>query len=280
MSLKSFKRSSLASAVAAVLALSSLTHTPQVQALPVFDAANLFEAIIQELNQLEQIAADEIAYIQQLKEYRLQLEALKQLPGNIRNDVKDHLKRQLLKNVRDYGKSIMNKTSTQSSDSSTYYVVAEDIVSAGMDSEAPRSLAKTSMDLVRLGMKPGKESGMGRDTHVDRMHFDRILDDLRQVAIARENSENRGQQANEIARQMAAMPDNNTVGAIQLLSAQNALAYAQNEDLIKAQTTLMKSQQEAEIRLLVEKEAARKRELARLTKIRTETQQTNVQMVP
>lgn len=280
LSLASFKRSALASAVAAVMAVSGTMYTPPAQAFPVFDITNFLQALLDELTQLDMLYEQELAHLQQLREYRLQLENLKQLPGSIRNEIKDNLKRQLLNNVQDYGRSLLNKTATQNPNAGSYYVVAEDILALAMDRDVPRTLAKTTLDLVRLGMKPGKDSGLGRDSHVDRMHFDRIMDDLRQIALSRHNAENRGEQANVIAKRMAEMSDNNTVGAIQLLSAQNSLSYAQNEDLIKAQAAMMKAQQENEVRLLVEKEAARKHELNRLAKIRAETQQTNVQMVP
>ncbi len=280
LSIKTFKRSTLTAALAAAVAFPSLTYSPPVQAIPVYDAVNFFQMLLDELTQLEHLAQQELAHLQQLREYRLQLENLKQLPGNIRNDIKDNLRRQLLQNVRDYGRSMLNKVNTQNPSSGSYYVIAEDIVSTAMGRDVPRTLASTTLDLVGLGMKPGRDSAIGRDTYVDRMQFDRVMDDLRQLAMTRQNSEDREGRANEIAGQMANLSDNNTVGALQLLSAQNSLTYAQQEDLIKAQAALLKATQEAEMRLLVEKEAQRKAELKRLSKLRDEVQQTNVDMVP
>ena len=132
----------------------------------------------------------------------------------------------------------------------------------------PRSAARTDADLSALGLKPGQDTSFGRDNYHDRQQYDRVMDDMRQVALTRQNSEQRAQQANQIAREMERLPDNNTVGAIQLLSAQNTLTYAQNEDLIKSQAAVLKNQQEAQLRLLVEKEELRKRELERLQKVR------------
>lgn len=279
-SLHAFKRSLLVRSLGTVLALSAVVCAPPASAQwAVIDPANLVESILQEINQLEQIAGDRAAAVQQLREYKLELENLKQLPGNLRNEVKDELRRQLLSNVRDYGRSVLNKMNTQDPNSGSYYVVAEDIVSTGIGN-VPRTTASTDVDLINLGIAPGQNSGIGRDVAVDRQHYDRVMDDMRQVAVTRKNSEYRETKANHIAQGMANLKDNNTVGALQLMSAQNSLTYAQNEDLVKVQAAILKNEQENQLRQLVAKEQARKQELSRLQKLRTEPQVTNIDMTP
>lgn len=233
----------------------------------VIDGANLGQAILDEYNQLEQIGLQYKDELQQLENYKLQIKNLQKLGGTMRADVRDRLERQLLNNIKDYGRSLINKSAMVDANSDSYYVVTEEIVNASIGN-VPRSAARTDADLSALGLKPGQDTSFGRDNYHDRQQYDRVMDDMRQVALTRQNSEQRAQQANQIAREMERLPDNNTVGAIQLLSAQNTLTYAQNEDLIKSQAAVLKNQQEAQLRLLVEKEELRKRELERLQKVR------------
>ena len=233
----------------------------------VFDVANFGKAIAAEFNQLEQISLQNADALQQLQDYKLQLQNLQKLGGTLRADVRERLEQQLLNNVRDYGRSLLNKSATIDANSDSYYVVNEEIVNAGIGN-VPRTTARTDADLAALGLKPGQETSIGRDNYRDRQQYERVMDDMRQVALTRQNAEQRAQHANQIAQQMERLPDNNTVGAIQLLSAQNTLTYAQNEDLIKTQAAVLKDQQEAQMRLLVEKEELRTRELQRLQKLR------------
>lgn len=244
----------------------------------VFDPANLTEAIVQEINQLDQLAMQNTDAIQQLTNYKLQLQNLQQLPGSVRGDVKDRLQKQLLGNVKDFGRSLLNKNATNNPNSASYYVQAEDIINVGIG-DVPRTTASTDTELSSLGMTTGRDSSFGRDNSRDRMQYDRVMDDMRQVALTRQNADDRAVQANQVTGEMAKLSDNNTVGAIQLLSAQNTLAYAQNEDLLKTQSAMLKNQQEAQMRLLVEKEEYRKRELARLAKIKASVPVTDVRMV-
>jgi P-type conjugative transfer protein TrbJ len=261
----------LPSAAATLLSIPLLSVTPCAQAQwIVHDPAALIEAIIHEFNQLDQIALQNAQVLQQLKDYRLQLQNLQQLPGNVRNGVKDNLTRQLLNNVKDYGRSVLNKTSTQDPNSDSYYVVAEDLLSTSIGT-VPRTVESTDLDLIALGMPQGRDSSIGQGVYNDRHQYDRVLDDLRQVALTRKNSSDRAVQANAITEQMAGLSDNNTVGAIQLLSAQNALAYGQQEDLIKNQTALLKNMNEEQARVLAAREEQRRRELARLARVRADT---------
>lgn len=252
------------SAFALCLALTAPTAQAQ---WAVLDTPNLAQAILEELNQLEQITLQNADAVQQLQHYKLQLQNLQKLGGTLRADVRERLERQLINNVRDYGRSLLNKSATIDANSDSYYVVNEEIVNAGIGN-VPRTTIRTDADLTALGLKPGQETSIGRDNYRDRQQYERVMDDMRQVALTRQNAEQRAQHANQIAQQMERLPDNNTVGAIQLLSAQNTLTYAQNEDLIKTQAAVLKDQQEAQLRLLVEKEELRTRELQRLQKLR------------
>lgn len=263
--------------VAAGLALALASPAAFAQ-WTVFDPANLGEAIVQEINQLDQLGLQNADAIQQLQNYKLQLQNLQQLPGSVRGDVKNHLQKQLLGNVTDFGRSLLNKNATNNPNSASYYVQAEDIVNVGIGA-VPRTTASTDAELASLGIGTGQDSGFGRDNSRDRMQYDRVMDDMRQVALTRQNADDRAVQANQVTNEMTKLSDNNTVGAIQLLSAQNSLAYAQNEDLLKTQSAMLKNQQEAQMRLLVEKEEYRKLELARLAKIKASVPVTNVQMV-
>lgn len=251
--------------VASALCL-SLTMPAAHAQWAVIDGANLMQAVLDEYNQLDQIAMQNKDALQQLENYKLQIKNLEQLGGTVRADVRDRLARQLRNNIKDYGRSLLNNSVTVDPNSDSYYVVTEEIVNAGIG-DVPRTTAQTNADLSALGLKPGQETSFGRDNYRDRQQYDRVMDDMRQVALTRQNSEQRGQQANQIASDMVALKSNNTVGAIQLLSAQNTLTYAQNEDLIKAQSTALKNEQEAQLRLLVEKEELRKLQLQRLQKV-------------
>lgn len=274
--LTKFNAARIAISLAAVLSVSNASAQ-----LTVWDPGNYYEAVIQELNQLDQIAIQNAQQLQQLTDYRLQLQNLQQLSGSLRGDVKQRLAQQLLGNVQDFGRSLLNKTSTKDPNSGSYYVQAEDIISTGIGS-VPRSTAATDVDLGAVGLGTGQQSEIGRDAYKDRQQYDRVMDDVRQVAMMRKNSEERATQANAVANEMARLPDNNTVGAIQLLSAQNSLAYAQQEDLLKNQAAALKEAQERQLRVLVEKEELRKRELDRLAKVRANasTPAPTVKMIP
>lgn len=245
----------------------------------VIDPAVLGQAILEEINQLEHIVLTNGMSIQQLKDFRLQLQNLQKLEGSLRNDVKNQLKQQLLNNVRDYGRSMLNHATTLDPNSSTYYTNADDIVRTSIG-DVPRTTTATDADLANLGLATGQGSSIGASAYRDRQQYERVMDDMRQVAQTRSNSENRAVQANAISEKMSKLDDNNTVGAIQLLAAQNALVYGQNEDAVKTQAAVLKNNQEEQLRALTEREALRKRELARLSKALAEPQAPVINMIP
>lgn len=265
---------------AMMVAVTMVLHAPHAAAQWIVnDPVNYVENLIHSINQLDQLAVLNAQQLQQLQDYRLQLLNLQKLGGNLRQGVQTNVGQQLLGNVNDYGRSLRNQTSTRNPNSSSYYIQAEDIVSTSIG-DVPRTTAATDVDLGSVGLGRGQQSGIGRAAFQDRQQYDRVMDDVRQGAITRQNSETRAVQANALAGQMATLGDNNTVGAIQLLSAQNSLAYAQQEDLIKNQAALLKDSQERQLRELVEKEAFRKRELERLSKLKAENINPAVNMVP
>jgi hypothetical protein len=243
----------------------------------VYDGANWYENMLQQINQLDQLRELVGANKQQLIDYKLQLDNLKRLPGALRSEVKTRLRKQLEKNIKDYGKSLLNKTSTQDPESDSYYVLADDIVGKSIG-EMPKEDTYLQSDLRAVGLS--ESASIAKKNQIDRMHYERVTDDMRQVAVMRKNAEYRSAQANAIAEQMADLPDNNTVGAIQLLSAQNALSYAQNEDLLRSQGALLRNAQEQQLRQLNEAEAARRRELDRLARNKRTPIPTAVNMVP
>lgn len=271
-------KSKIASLISALL-ISGFAPSIATAQWVVIDPAVLGKAIMQEINQLEQIAISSGMNLQQLKDYRLQLQNLQMMEKTLRNDVKNQLKLQLLNNIRDYGRSNLNRTSTLDPNSNSYYVNAESVVKTSIGN-VPRTTAATDADLSNLGMATGQNTAIGMSSYRDRQQYDRVMDDMRQVALTRSNAESRSTQANAINTKMASLEDNNTVGAIQLLAAQNALTYAQNEDSIKTQAALLKNTQEEQLRALADREATRKRELDRLAKARAERAAPVVNMTP
>ncbi|WP_395398722.1 hypothetical protein ACHMW6_00170 (plasmid) [Pseudoduganella sp. UC29_106] len=218
--------------------------------LPVFDYANLAEAILQELNQIEQLGQLNMQTLQQLKDYRLQLQNLQQLKGQVRDEVKQRLQQQLLSNVRDYGRSLMSKSVTADPNAGSYYRLSDDIVSTSIGG-VPRSAAETKSNALRVGLS--QDSAMTLEASRDRMQYDRVQDNMRQVALTRANAERRAEQANAVTKEMSQLKENNTVGALHVLAAQNSIAYAQGEDSIKTQTTLLQNMEEQRTRLLTER---------------------------
>lgn len=232
------------------------TNSAFAQGVPVYDYAAIVEALNQELNQLNQLK-------QQLVDYKLNLENLKKLDGTIRNEIQGNVQNQLKNNVSDFGISDLNTIPTTSSDAGVFYSQAESVLKRNVGN-LPYTEGALIGEMTSAGMDAGEENGMFQTGKVDRKKYERVLDDMRQVALTRKNAENRALQANNITAEMANLDSNNTVGAIQLLAAQNALLYAQNEDAIKNQAAILKTAQEAQARELIEAQASREKEIKRL----------------
>lgn len=229
------------------------------QGMPVIDAASIAEALIQEANQLDQLK-------QQYKDYKLQIENLEKLDENLRRNVLLYIQSQLRNNINDYGVSELNRLPKLFSSANTFYAAADSILTNQIG-KVPATRLQVIEAMNSIGLDSSNPDGMLQDATVDRKKYERILDDIRQVSLTRANAENRSAQANEITTKMASLDSNNTVGAIQLLAAQNSLSYAQMEDLIKNQATIIKNIQEEQARLLIENQKSRDKELKRIKKM-------------
>lgn len=236
------------SAIIAV-ALSGIFHAPvQAQGIPVIDVASIVEALNQELNQLNQLK-------QQLIDYQMQVQNLQKLNGPIRGNVANNVKLQLNSNNRDFGISGTNSIARMDADPTKFYRNAETTLKSTVGA-APYTAAKLQQETADIGGVNAHP-----DALVDRERYDAMLDDMRQVSLARQNSEARTTQASAIADEMANLDSGNTVGAIQLLAAQNSLSYAQMEDLIKNQLLLLKNEQEKKAKELADAQKIREKQI-------------------
>ena len=240
----------------------SFSELVNAQGIPTYDNMNFINMLKSELNELNQIQ-------QQLTDYQLQLKNLSKLEGTIRNDVLNNVVNQLKNNVNDYGVSELNGVVRANSDPSVYYQQTDSLLKNNIGN-TPYDTSTLTNQATNVGLDTTNSAGLYASGVADRKQYERVLDDMRQVSVTRSNSENRQAQANNITQQMATLDSNNTVGALQLVAAQNSLAYAQNEDLIKNQATLIKIQQEQEARRLIENQKAREKELARLNDLKQE----------
>ena len=229
------------------------------QGAPVIDAASIIEQLVQQLNQLNQLR-------QQYIEYKLQIQNLEKLDENLRRNVLIYIQSQLRNNINDYGISELNGLPKLSSSVNTFYGNAETILTNNIG-RVPATRQQTIEAMNGIGLDVNNPDGLLQGATIDRKKYERILDDMRQVSLTRSNAESRSTQANEITAKMASLDSNNTVGAIQLLAAQNSLSYAQMEDLIKNQAALIKNMQEEQARLLIENQKSRDKELKRIKKM-------------
>jgi len=232
------------------------------QGMPVIDIASIIEAIVQQGHQLSQLR-------QQYEDYRLQIQNLEKLDDNLRRQVLAQIQNQLRNNINDFGVSELNKLPKLSSNGGVFYSGAENILTENIG-KVPATRAQTISDMNSIGLDSSNPDGMLRGATVERKQYERILDDMRQVALTRSNAEARAVQANQITEKMASLESNNTVGAIQLLAAQNSLSYAQMEDLIKNQAAIIKNTQEDQARVLIENQKSRDKELKRIKKLQEE----------
>lgn len=235
--------------------------------IPVTDLINRAEMLIQELNQLDQLDEMYKQTLQQLIDYKLQLQNLQKLGGPVRANVQTNVKNQLANNVNDFGISNLNGIPKMDSAAGTFYTNADALLNKQIG-QTQGSEAEVRNDMQSVGLDSSKTNSMATDARINKEKYDRVLDDMRQVALTRKNSEERAKQANEITAKMAELDDNNTVGAIQLLAAQNSLAYAQTEDLIKNQAAILKNSQEQQARQTIEDNKVRQKELDRLKKLK------------
>lgn len=253
-------------AAACALAIAAAPVSSNAAGIPTIDISAIVEMLVQELNQLDQLEQLNSQSLQQLIDYRLTLQNLQQLPGDIRAQVQQAVLGQLQNVVSDFGVSKLNEVVTLNPNSSNFYTSADETIRDTMG-DAPMSADEFEQNLQAMGINKSDASFLRNSANLDRNQYRRVLDDMRQVALNRQNSQRRAQVANNISQQMANLGDNNTVGAIQLLSAQNSLKYAQDEDLLKTQNSILKNMQEQQARLLAERAAEQRKELARVQKV-------------
>jgi hypothetical protein len=250
-----------------IAASSALVTQVSFAQIPVTDLVNKAELIVQQLNQLDQLDEMYQQTLQQLIDYKLQLQNLQKLAGPARANVQTNVKNQLANNVNDFGVSNLNGIPKMDSAAGTFYTKADALLVKQIG-QTQGSESDVRNDMQSVGLDSSKANSMATDARINKEKYDRVLDDLRQVALTRKNSEERAKQANEITAKMAELEDNNTVGAIQLLAAQNSLAYLQTEDLIKNQAVILKNTQEQQARQTIEDNKVRQKELDRLKKLK------------
>ncbi|RZI40356.1 hypothetical protein EGT07_23730 [Herbaspirillum sp. HC18] len=261
-------------AVFAGLSLASMgaivPQSAHASGIPVVDVAAIAQLIVDQISQNLQYGEQAAQTLQMYTDYALQLQNLAALPGAVRDQVENNLKTQIANNIADFGVSYLNGATTLDPNSPAYYANLEGMYKLGMN-EVPRTTTSLDVDLAAVGLGTGTATAMGQSAYTDRVQWERVMDDMRQVALTRKNAEQRSVQAKNIAVEMKNLPANNTVGAMQLLAGQQTLNYAQNEDLLKNQAALLKNDQEQQARFLAEREELRKRELTRLNKVKAET---------
>lgn len=245
-----------------------ITNIAKAQGIPTYDNMANIRLILTGITELDQLAQQTTQTIQQLTDYRLQLQNLQSLPGTVRSQVQSHLVGQLQNTVGDYGASNLNGLARINPSATTYYDQAGILINNEIG-VTPVDTNALNQQLQQVGIDPAN-SAVGKNNTVTRNQYLRTLDDMRQVALSRQNSQNRAVVANNIATQMTNLPANNTVGAIQLLGAQNSLTYAQQEELLKTLSLQLKNMQEQQLREISEDAENRAREMKRLKKLQAD----------
>jgi hypothetical protein len=254
---------------------SMIPQTSHATGIPVIDVAAIAQLIVDQISQNAQLAESVSQTLQMYTDYSLQLQNLTQLPGSVRAEIQNRLQSQIANNINDFGVSYLSSVSTMDPNSANYYNQLEGTYNTAMNGRVPRTMSSLNTDLTSVGLGTGTSTPIGQSAFQDRVQWERVMDDTRQVALTRKNAEQRASQAQSIAQQMKNLPSNNTVGAVQLLAGQQTLAYAQNEDLLKNQAALLRVEQERQTRLLAEREEMRQLELNRLNRAKAATYPTS-----
>lgn len=240
-----------------------LAQPASAAGIPVIDITAILQLIAEQITSNDQLLQEIQQTSQMLTDYSLQLQNLQQLPGTLRADIQNRLATQLTSNLGDFGASLLESITTSDPNPATFYTAVETTLKAALG-ETPRAISALNIDLTALGITPAPGVPMYDAQIKDRVQYERILDGYRNAALVRKNAADRATQAVGIANQMAGLPDNNTVGAIQLLGAQQSLGYAQNEELLKMQALLLKTMQESKAQQLAESELFRQAQITRL----------------
>lgn len=254
----------MTAAAGATLAFSSAANAQ----IPVTDIALNVQQVLAYAEQLLQYAGELEQYANMVEQYELQLTNLTKLPGTIRTEIQSGLEAQLVSNLNDFGVSYLGQLPQLAADTSTFYANAETLYKNAYSS-TPRTMATATSTMSAVGLPTDMSSPMYKGAYQDRMTWEKLLDNMRQSAVMRQNAQNRSTQANSITSQMQALPDNNTVGALQLIAGQASLAYAQNEDLLKTTSQTLRVLQEKDAQTLSEADVLRQHELDRLAAIQS-----------
>jgi hypothetical protein len=249
-----------------IVAASFLVGASFAQAqIPVTDAISIGQQIIDYANQGLQYAELLDQYNQQLTDYSLELQNLAALPGTVRNQVSSRFNLQSASNLTDFGVSYGGSSMLLSPNTSTFYNQAETLLT-NINGNVPQPITSLNTTLASLGLPTNNTNPVWQSGFSDRMKYEGLLDDYRANSLMRENASNRANEAKNVTAEMANLPANNTVGAIQLLAAQNALSYAQAEEVLKQQAIANRLTQQQQIDILSSRDAARTEKLKALQK--------------
>lgn len=243
-----------------VVALSLVFATQANAQIPVTDAGSIAQQIVDYANQGLQYSELLSQYNQMLTNYALEIQNLAALPGTIRSQVQTRLLSQLNSNLQDFGVSYQGGDILFNPNSANYYQQLEAFLK-NIHGEVPRQMTTVNTDLAALGLPTNSTNPIWQGAYTNRMKYEGMLDNLRANALMRNNAANRSNEANNIATQMSNLPANNTVGAIQLLAAQNSLSYAQQEEVLKQQAVANRMLQQQQVEILSNEDAALKARL-------------------
>ncbi|WKB50507.1 hypothetical protein [Eleftheria terrae] len=259
--------------------LGAVAPKPAQAQIPTTDILTNTQLTIDYGNQMNQYAELVDQYTQQLEDYQLQLQNLQQLPGTIRAQVRNRFSHQLTSTHQDYGLSYLNQYIRLNPAAGSYYPQLESMLKTAL-TVVPRTMNALNLDMEALDLPQDLSNPVWKRAYTDRIQYERLLDDHRALALQRQNAQERAQEAAAITSQMQALPDNNTVGAIQLLAAQNSLTYMQNEELLKANALLAKPIQQKEAEILANREARRQLELERVKRAQVRSYTMSINETP
>jgi hypothetical protein len=255
----------LAAWIIAAAGATAPTTPSYAQGIPVYDNLSVIQQFVDYVEQGMHYIQLLDQYKQLVKSYALEIQNLQQLPGAIRSQISGVLSTQLTTTLNDMGLSNGGNTLGMNTKSATYYSDLEAKLRTTYGA-LTSTMATLNASLSALGLPANATNPTYTANLQDRMKYEQMLDQFRLASQIIQNGRDREGSARSVTAQMASLPDNNTVGAIQLLGAQNALNYAQLEDLLKVQAAQLKAAQDQEARVLAERDQYRQAELNRLTR--------------
>jgi conjugal transfer/entry exclusion protein len=262
------KKSVLSTACAVALAVVPVRFV-NATGIPVVDALSNAQQLIDYAEQLLMYAKQVDQYQQQLTDYALEIQNLQALGGTIRGDIKTTVTNQLVKVTTDFGASAGFQDLNMNPDQANYYANLENKLTAAYGN-VTRTTAAMNTALAALGVPSVTNDPLYAANIADRKKHALVMDSIRLAHQTINNAQKRSGVANGISEAMKNMPSNNTVGAIQVLGAQNALTYSQIEDLLKVNAANLKLAQDEEARALANRELIRTNQLNAIQKAKTE----------